>query len=127
MNAPKTAGEAKPLFTPEAATLAQQKMCDEQAAKRFNENKHGAIDSYTSHYEPTVNVCYVRIHSILEAPVVISNVVYDAFGGRLYANYSLVQPGIVTCEIHIPDKPVEKCKSAEDFDALAEKYFGVTQ
>jgi hypothetical protein len=109
-------------------------MCDEQAAKKYNESGHGGLDNYTSHYDPAVNVCYVRVHSIAEKPViVISNVVYDAFGGRLYANYSFVgtlnneQPGTLTCEIHIPNKPVEKCKSADDFDALAEKYFGVTQ
>ncbi len=56
VNAVKPGGEAKPLFTPVAASLAQQKMCDEQAAKKFSENGHGSYDTYTSHYDPMVNV-----------------------------------------------------------------------
>lgn len=49
VNTAKPAGEAQPLFTPVAASLAQQKMCDEQAAKKFSENGHGKYDTYTSH------------------------------------------------------------------------------
>lgn len=135
---------AQPLFTPQAATLAQQKMCDEQAAKKFQENESSenfpkskaTISSYTSHYDPTENVCYIRVDSTsAEKFPVVTDVVYDAFGGRIYANYVWVNsqnkkywevsPSI--CEIHIPGKPVEDCNSAEEFDALTEKYFGVTQ
>ncbi len=139
-NAAKPTSEAQPLFTPVAASLVQQKMCDEQAAKKFSENGHGAIDTYTSHYDPTVNVCYIRIHSSAGNPPVVTDVVYDAFGGRLYANYMWVnsqdkrywtkeywEVPPSTCEIHIPNKSVEKCKTAAEFDKLTEKYFGVTQ
>jgi hypothetical protein len=65
----------------------------------------------------------------------VADVVFDAFGGRVYANYMWinsqnkkfweVSPSM--CEIHIPGKPDEACKSAEEFDQLADKYFGVTQ
>jgi hypothetical protein len=92
VNAAKPAGEAQPLFTPVTASLAQQKMCDEQAAKKFRENGHGALDTYTSHYDPTVNVCYIRVHSLAGNPPLVTDVVYDAFGGRVYANYLWVNP-----------------------------------
>ena len=93
MNAAKPA-DAQPLFTPEPGTLAQQKMCDEQAAKKFHEDESTALHvgstplySYTSHCDPTVNVCYVRVHSFGGTPPSVSDVVYDAFGGRVYAIY----------------------------------------
>jgi hypothetical protein len=130
--------EAQPLFTPQAATLAQQKMCDEQAGKKFHENRpdKGSYESdYTSHYDPTVNVCYIRIHSIGAKPPSVSDVVYDAFGGRIFANYMWInsenkkywEVSPMMCEIHIPGKPDETCKSDTQFDELTEKYFGVTQ
>jgi len=85
---------AQPLFKPEAATLAQQKMCDEQASKKFHDDESTSlytgekpIYSYTSHYDPLVNVCYVRVHSVGGTPMLVSDVVYDAFGGRVYANF----------------------------------------
>jgi hypothetical protein len=136
VNAAKPAGGAQPLFTPVEATLAQQKMCDEQAAKKFSENGHGKYDAYTSHYDVTVNVCYIRVNSTsAEKFPVVADVVYDAFGGRIYASYMWInsqnkkywEVPPSTCEIHIPGKPVEKCKTAAEFDELTEKYFGVTQ
>src|ERR1035438_6326439 len=97
VNAAKPAGEAQPLFTPIAATLAQQKMCEEQAAKRYLEDKNRddfglnkknpPIESYTSHFDPSVNVCYVRINSTTGNPSGGTDVVYDAFGGRVFATY----------------------------------------
>ena len=90
VNAAKPSAEAQPLFTPVTASLAQQKMCDEQAAKKFHENESSAfhekerdapISTYTSHYDPTVNVCYIRVHSLTAEPPLVTDVVYDAFGG----------------------------------------------
>ena len=136
VNAAKPAGEAQPLFKPEAASLAQQKMCDEQAAKKFSENGHGKYDSYTSHYDPTVNVCYIRVNSIsADKFPIVSTVVYDAFGGRIYADYMWInsrnekywEVQSSKCEIHIPGKPDEICKTDAEFDELTEKYFGVTR
>ena len=80
---------AQPLFTPEPASLAQQKMCDEQAGKKFKENhsdfdvkKNPPIYSYTSHYDPSVNICYVRVDSLSadKNGSSVSDIVYDAFG-----------------------------------------------
>ena len=131
-NAAEPPSEAKPLFTPESASLAQQKMCDEQAGKKFREYGPGKMDYYTSHYDPTVNVCYVRIHSFDKK--FFGEVIYDAFGGREFASFSWIYDGNklpsevspITCEIHVPGKPEEKCKTQKQFDELTEKYFGVT-
>jgi hypothetical protein len=123
----KPAVAAQPLFTPEAASLAQQKMCDEQARKRSHEDTHGTWDDYTSHYDPTVNVCYIR--ATIYVGGAVSHSVSDAFGGRLYAIWASSQDKKARelCEIYIPSKPVQKCNSIEDFNELTEKYFGVTQ
>jgi hypothetical protein len=134
--ATKPAGEAQPLFTPEAASLAQQKMCDEQATKKFSENAHGKNDTYTSHYDTAVNVCYMRVHSLsFDKFPMVSDSVYDAFGGRVFAEYMWINsqnkkaeevpPDV--CLIYIPGKPAETCRMAVEFDALTEKYFGVTK
>lgn len=126
----------QPVFTPHEASLAQQKMCDEQAAKRFREytEKKEQFSSYTSHYDPSVNVCYVRIDRLVDGPTTAINVL-DAFEGRVYAgyiwtnpqhkNYSEVAP--MECDITIPGKDKILCKSSDEFNALTEKYFGVAQ
>lgn len=135
--AEKPRANAHPLFAPVTATLAQQKMCDEQAAKRFRElrEKSGALTSYTSRYDPAVNVCYGRVYYMSGAPPMVADTVSDAFGGRIYANYmwinsqnkqsSEVPP--VTCEIHIPGKPDETCNTEEEFNKLVDRYFDVAQ
>jgi len=48
---------------PRLATLAQQKMCGEQARKFFLDPCDGHKDwsEYTSHYDAKLNVCYVMI------------------------------------------------------------------
>jgi hypothetical protein len=127
-NAAKPISEAQPLFTPLAASLAQQKMCDEQAAKKFREQTGGQItfSRYTSRYDPSVNVCYVRVYYAAGDTVV--DTVYDAFGGRVYAAYGWTgSHGDVPtiCKIFIPGKPVQLCISTTEFNELVERYFGV--
>jgi hypothetical protein len=94
-------------------------MGDEQAAKKFRENGHGAFDSYTSHYDPTVNLCYVRVNSTsAEKFPIVGDVVYDAFSGRIYANYMWInsqnkkawEVSPSTCEIRIPGKPARHAR-----------------
>lgn len=123
--------ETQPPFTP-PATLAQQKMCDEQSEKKFKEDEFRRANgptsnSYFSHYDPTMNVCYILVESLGGSGG--SSMVYDAFGGRVYANYSWAKnaQAKTKCEIDIPGKPVENCTSGEEFDALTEKYFGVAR
>ena len=130
-NAAKSRSGAQPLFTPLAASLAQQKMCDEQAAKKFREYEggHAFLSHYTSRYDPSVNVCYMRVYYITGGnPATTLDSVYDAFGGRVFATYSLigsVGDAPTMCKISIPNKPVQVCKSPEEFNDLVERYFGV--
>jgi hypothetical protein len=136
-NVAKSASDAQPLFTPVAASLAQQKVCDEQAEKRFHEEQLADhMNTYTSRYDPTVNVCYIRIHYVaMKSSAAVTDVVFDAFGGRSFANYVWMNPehkkywevSPSICEIDIPNKPKEICKSSDEFDDLTEKYFGVTK
>jgi hypothetical protein len=142
---------AQPLFTPEPASLAQQKMCDEQAGKKYRDfqtpdsatkdfdRNNESLSSYTSHYDPTENICYIRINTTSAAKngkgSMVSEVVFDAFGGREYAEYTWINsenkkfyevaPSV--CEIEIPGKPQQLCKSDTEFDELTEQYFGVTK
>ena len=105
------------------ATLAQQKMCDEQAAKRFEEYED--TEDYTSHYAPKENICYVRIN-FQRTSTGKSALVVDAFEKRTYAIW--VRPesgGQVTCLIDIPGKPTIICGTSTEFDQLTEKYFGI--
>jgi hypothetical protein len=139
---PISNAQAQPLFAPVTATLEQQKMCSEQATKAYREyltpdsipRPKGEIGSYTSHYDPAVNVCYIRVDTTSADKVPMNSaVVYDAFGGRVYATYTWIntenkkfwEVSPTDCEIHIPGKPDETCKSSDDFNELTEKYFGV--
>jgi hypothetical protein len=133
VNATKPAGEAQPLFTPVTASLAQQKMCDEQAAKKFREYTAGsaAVSHYTSRYDPAVNVCYIRVYYVGGGKsAIVTDTIYDAFGGRVYAAYgwSESRGDVPTmCKLFIPDKPVQLCRSPEEFSELVQKYFGVAE
>lgn len=122
--------EARPLFTPQAASLEQQKICNEQAARFFHEyvGANTATSSHTSHYDPSVNVCYVRVYFVSGKPALITDTVYDAFAGRVYADFAWTgklgnEPTV--CRIRIPNKPVELCNTPKEFDDLVGKYFDV--
>ena len=121
------------------ATLAQQKMCDEKAKKKFSEdNPHpNPMTSYTSHYDAIANVCYVMVHhvSVLSSgKPVFSDVVYDAFEGRVYARYVWLNvenkknSEVTPTECWV--KPLGKtekqpCSSSDEFEELVDKYFGI--
>ena len=115
-------------------------MCDEQAAKRFieyTEAKERDSDSYTSHYDPVVNVCYVRVnHMLVEGRTVGNSVtITDAFEGRVYATYFWSNPdgkkywevAPLDCQVNVPGKDSVKCTSSDVFDSLTEKYFGTAK
>lgn len=133
----KHSADEQPIFTPLAASLEQQKMCDEQAAKRVHEEDQfekkflgkgqNTIETdYTSHYDPKVNVCYVRINSIWATGMGAS--VIDAFEGRVYASYGSGSNNAkpAWCKIFIPGKDIQVCQSQDQFDSLVEKYFDVS-
>lgn len=82
-----------------------------------------------------MNVCYIRVDTIAANHSMATSVVYDAFGGRVYANYMWIKSqnkkfwevAPSQCEIHLLSKPDETCRTADEFDELTDKYFGVSK
>ena len=122
---------------PRAATLAQQKMCGEQARKKFREDnpKPNDFTGYTSHFDAAANVCYIMVHSVVTEKGVpsVSDVVYDAFEGRVYASYVWInsqgkkywEVAPMECRVKPRGQAEITCKSSKQFDDLVEKNFGV--
>lgn len=131
---------------PRAATLQQQKMCADQAKKAFADIDTASTKEiyytryeYVSHYDPKANVCYIMTisYSLMRSNSTrtLAYLVFDAFEGRVYANFlRLVQKGKADYEVK-PDECSVKprgqkeitCKDSEEFEALVEKNFGIAQ
>jgi hypothetical protein len=130
--------------TPQRATLAQQKMCDVQASKRFHDGRMldghpkedpSGMNAYTSHFDPSVNVCYVWVRwgKIDKDGASFADTISDAFEGRIYASYmwmnlegkksSEVTPTF--CSVKPRGQDEITCKSQEEFDRLVDRYFGI--
>jgi hypothetical protein len=133
---------------PRLATLAQQKMCADQAKKFFDEADtlrkppKPAIAilpaSYVDHYDVKANVCYIAIETIESIDggktLIYSTAVFDAFEQTAYAdysqtsdrvkNYSESKPPLV-CAVEPQDQPEVTCKSEHEFNELIKKYFGL--
>src|SRR3954451_21095960 len=92
---------------PRQATLAQQKMCAEQAKKIFHEDnptrpEHTVTWTYTSHYEPRTNACYIMtwFYTLQDkSTTTLSHLVYDAFEGREYASFVQVNRDVAKCVV----------------------------
>jgi hypothetical protein len=135
------AATPEPASDPAHPTLAQQKMCAEQAKKAFDDDEQrsrqsgskGTLSDYTSHFDPEKNICYVRINSI--SATVISTIVYDAFERRLFASYGWVNANgkkfwevkPMECKVLPPKIEPITCQSDDEFNALVEKWFGVSE
>jgi hypothetical protein len=119
------------------ATMQQQKMCDEQARKKFHEDYPAANDltGFFSHYDTGANVCYMLVHIYGISKVVpsVSDTVYDAFEGRGYASYIWInsekkkywQVAPMECSVKPRGQDEITCKSSEEFDSLIDKHFGI--
>jgi hypothetical protein len=117
---------------PRDATLAQQKMCDVQANKKFNESEASSKSSnseYTSHYDARANVCYIMVHQGAHGGMVgFSYLVYDAFEGRVYGSYVWVNSENktpVACWVKPLGQKKIQCKTDDEFEELVDKYFGI--
>jgi hypothetical protein len=117
---------------PRQATIAQQKMCADQARKTFNEDnptrpEHAIDFEYTSHYEASANVCYIMTHTatVNDKSFNISYAVYDAFEGRGYGSFISIKNDVMECYISRPGHDRENCKSSDEFEQLVDKYFGI--
>lgn len=117
---------------PRQATLAQQKMCAEQAKKIFHEDnptrpKDALTWQYTSHYEARTNVCYMMtwVVTVSEKSTTISHAVYDAFEGREYASFMQVGEHVMDCSVSPPGQDSLDCKTNGEFQRLVDKHFGI--
>jgi hypothetical protein len=126
------------------ASLDEQKKCDAQASKVYHQGReldgHHTEDStgmngYTSHFDPTTNICYVWIRwaKVDKQGGSFADTIEDAFEGRVYANYVWmnlegkkfweVKP--TTCSVKPRKQEEITCKTEEEFDSLVDKYFGI--
>jgi hypothetical protein len=83
---------------------------------------------YTSHYDASMNVCYIMTHfaQVKDSTVNVSYSVYDAFEGRGYASFIQINPkGRPFCEITPPSRDSLSCGSSDEFEVLVDKYFGI--
>lgn len=132
---------------PRLATLAQQKMCADQAKKFFNDSPLKKSPpkptlvlfpaSYVDHYDAKANVCYIAVSTIESADGKIidySTAVFDAFENTAYADYNTTSDRIkggadakppLICTVEPRDQPEITCKSELEFNALIKKYFGL--
>jgi hypothetical protein len=122
--------------TPAVATLAQQKMCSDQADKSFNnssfsEKSKGSLgNTYTNHFDAAANVCYIEVttRSMSGNDFLYGHLIYDAFEGRVYGSFAKIthNPKPLECVLTPRDHTEIHCDSQEEFDTFALKHFGTT-
>jgi len=122
------------------APLSEQRKCADQAKKFYNETdfpntKHATKNEFTSHYDATNLVCYVRVNvsTVENDMVAVSSYVFDAFENRTYASYIWfsvkgkkfweVKP--TECSVKPVNSKKIVCESTEEFEDLVDKYFGL--
>ena len=134
---------------PRQATLAQQKMCADQAKRFFADDSETASfgatkkttvmvpPSYIDHYDAKANVCYVAIvrgDSIDGGQTItFSTSVFDAFERTSYATYiwtsdkekKFWQVKPTMCEVEPRGQDKITCKSEDEFNQLVQKYLGL--
>ncbi len=128
----KPTPHAPPQAAP-TASLAEQKLCAEGAEKSFTVDKKAIRDTYTNHYDPVSKTCYVEVTvttviSLQPYRYVYSNTIYDAFENRVYGDFGSEsgQGEPDSRSIEPREQPKVVCKSQEEFDQLALRYFGTT-
>jgi hypothetical protein len=138
MLSPQPQKQARPTDTASinastrVATLAQQKMCAEQADKAFNgsaASEKGKNTSYVNHYDARANVCYVIVHEVMgNGSQGYSYFIRDAFEGRIYGSLIVIgyNPNPAECDVTPHGQETIRCKSSDEFDALVAKYFGMS-
>jgi hypothetical protein len=121
--------------TPQA-TLTEQKMCSDQAAKGFKEfdataTPKGSLPAtYTSHYDAAEKICYMEAttRQMSGGSFLYGHEIWDAFENRGYGSFmSMSKPqNIMECSIKPRGQVEIICKSSDEFNDLALKYFGTT-
>lgn len=122
--------------------LVQQRMCADQAKQSFNDSdfgKPGKADTmshnYTSHYDAVANVCYIMVIGTYngKGKPAASDLVYDAFEGRVYASYlwfnlqnkKFWEVPPTECSVKPRGGDEIICHSCDEFETLIDKHFGI--
>jgi len=118
------------------ATPSQKQACNDRSAKfvrykaaRFPEPQI----ELTSHYDPKSGICYVESGFYYEKSydasfIEIENAFSEGTTGPLYGKLDLRPDVFVAggkCHIYPRNTPEISCRSKEEFDELAQKYFGI--
>jgi len=136
---------------PRGATLAQQKMCADQARRAFNDSdaskpiadktmRRASPAEYANHYDSKANICFIMVRESYISDdaaggKTFSNsiVVYDAFEGRVYANYlwfsqknkKFWEVAPMECSVKPRGQDEMACKSSQEFEHVVDKHFGI--
>jgi hypothetical protein len=120
---------------PRQATLHQQKMCADQADKRFNAEpsyrRPNVVATYTSHYDSKLNVCYMRVNERIDDgkdDAWSVETIYDAYENRelgLYMGPIKANAISLQCNVKPVGRKQKACDTEVEFDELAEKFFGL--
>lgn len=114
------------------ATLAEQKMCSDQAKKYFDQY-YGQADrkaagvfrsGQTNHYDPASRTCYLEVEA--QSDSINFKTIENAFGGQEYGFFRHADNSTKECRIHPPNQAQITCQSEDEFDNLALQYFGTT-
>jgi len=137
------------------ASLAEQKACSEQVkllpeSVEFITQKNVFETRFASHYDPTSGVCYMISTRPRSRPKpdylwwIYFHNIQDAFEGHIVGSFSETftyadcnnssstctptgqQQAGRSCSIYPPGQQNITCKSEDEFNALALKYFGIT-
>jgi|SRR5579872_1101211 len=116
--------------TPRKATLAEQKACSEQADKVFHEYFTDSDATYSSHYDPEANICYVYMQQVKKSngDTVRQVIIMDAFENNAYAIFSAPSSSQAptTCTVTpLGKKEAVECRSKAEFDALVRQCYNL--
>lgn len=116
--------------TPRKATVAEQKACSEQATKVFHEYFDPSDATYTSHYDPEANICYVYMQQMKKqnGDTAYQALIVDAFEHKGYAVFyapSSSQAPTTCTIVPLGKKEKVECKSIDEFEALVHKYYNL--
>jgi hypothetical protein len=103
--------------------LELQEKCAGQAERMFR--ILGSNGGYVSHYNATLNKCFMTVDSGTMRPLRITKFLYDAYEQREYAGYQ--QTGNVrnppeVCEVRSPGEKPMSCNSPQEYEAFVARY-----
>lgn len=122
------------------ASLAEQKLCSEQAEKVFKKwaSRDSLASSFQSRYDPSQSICYVEMDEGEPLPRGLSFVIVDAFGNTTYGNYEDSwrksedsgpnEEKPLVCWVKPPGPGSESkilCGSVHEFNDLVVKFFDI--